>query len=135
VTTVEPFDEELGYRRVVTNEVMRFMQDEVVSCNQVHGWYEEGRTFGDDIALLHSEASEALEAFRTHGAHDVTGSDLPHGDGVILAKPEGVGSEFADVLIRLMDTCDRYDIDLFAEWRRKMDYNWTRPYKHGGRAL
>ena len=50
-------------------------------------------------------------------------------------KPEGVGAEAADVLVRLLDTCIRYDIDLFAEWRRKVNYNWTRPARHGGKAL
>jgi hypothetical protein len=37
---------------------------EVFACNIANGWFEEGRSFGDEIALLHSEISEALEAFR-----------------------------------------------------------------------
>ena len=31
------------------------------------GWYEDERTFGDYIALFHSEVSEALQAYRKTG--------------------------------------------------------------------
>lgn len=48
-------------------------------------------------------------------------------------KPEGVGTEFADVFIRLLDYCARFDVDLEAEYERKMAYNHTRPYRHGNR--
>jgi NTP pyrophosphatase (non-canonical NTP hydrolase) len=124
-------------------EMLSFMASEVGACNKEKGWYDNARTFGDDIALLHSEVSEMLEAFRVHGLSDATEQyehveylDLEH-SGIPLRpiKPEGVGSEAADVLVRLLDTCSRYDIDLFAEWRRKMDYNWTRPIRHGGKRL
>jgi NTP pyrophosphatase (non-canonical NTP hydrolase) len=108
------------------------MQVEVVKNTVEHGWYEEYRTFGEDIALLHSEVSEALEAYRTWGAVDPT---PVHYWGDPLPKPEGVGSEFADVLIRLLDSCARYDIDLEWEYERKAVYNQSRPYKHGGKKL
>lgn len=98
----------------------------VREVNTALGWRKGGNTFGDYIALLHSELSEALEAYRDHRLTDPT---EPNG------KPEGVGSEFADVLVRLLDTCDVYGIDLAAEFDRKIAYNRTRPYQHGGRTL
>lgn len=143
------------------------MQAEVTSWCERKGWKGEGSapvTFGDVIALLHSEASEALEAYRDWGLNDATAAHSPSSHIVICAwrrwvedplvshsrtspaprcdcefgegkKPEGVGSEFADILIRLLDDCDRYGIDLRFEFERKMAYNEKRPYQHGGRIL
>jgi NTP pyrophosphatase (non-canonical NTP hydrolase) len=112
------------------------MTAEVRQVNTALGWREGENTFGDYIALLHSELSEALEAYRDWRLADATRTpfiDTPQWPAV--PKPEGVGSEFADVLIRLLDTCDVYGIDLAAEFDRKLAYNRTRPYQHGGRTL
>jgi NTP pyrophosphatase (non-canonical NTP hydrolase) len=46
-------------------------------------------------------------------------------------KPEGIPIELADVIIRICDTCGQYGIDLDRAIRLKMEYNKTRPYKHG----
>lgn len=120
------------------------MQAEIREVNTANGWYdpaEVARSFGDDIALLHSEVSEMYEAYRAWGLQDATAdvarevvcgeikvSDKP-------PKPEGVGSEAADILIRLLDTCDRHGIDLSAEYERKLAHNRTRGYRHGGKAV
>ena len=46
-------------------------------------------------------------------------------------KPEGIPIELADVIIRIADTCGRYGIDIEHAIKIKMEYNKTRPYKHG----
>ena len=114
------------------------MTAEVREINIEHGWRSpEGgpgsNTFGDYIALLHSEASEALEAFRDWRLRDAT--DHTGDYSADTPKPEGVGSELADVLIRLVDMCDVFGIDLEAEYARKVAYNRGRAFQHGGRTL
>lgn len=107
------------------------MQVEVYQNNVGHGWFEADRSVGDDVALLHTEVSEMFEAFRVTGLSDATGPVRGLRGMEELPKPEGFGSEVADVFIRLLDTCKRRGIDLEWEYERKMAYNRTRPYKHG----
>lgn len=136
---------------------LRAIADEVRQVNIKLGWRApdgglcEGQTFGDYIALAHTELSEALEAYRDHRLADATGEFGPgqcscamseasmnnclmHGPEA-LPRPEGVGSEFADLLIRLVDMADVFGINLEVEYRRKIAYNRTRAYQHGGRTL
>jgi hypothetical protein len=47
------------------------------------------------------------------------------------AKPEGVPSEMADLLIRVLDACCAWDIDIDAAVAEKMAYNEGRPHLHG----
>lgn len=115
------------------------MGQEVYDWALTKGWEpDEKRTFGDICALLHSEISEALEAFRDYGdtAGHVNGwrehiMDADYGDH----KPLGVPSEFADLLIRLVHYAHVLQIDLEREYEAKMAYNQQRPYRHGGKAL
>jgi hypothetical protein len=117
----------------MTLKSLEEMQAEVWAVNESNGWYDSERTVGDDIALLHSEVSEMFEAYRDHGFDDVTAPPLiSNGEN---PKPEGFGSVCADVLIRLLDTCDRRGVNLRAEYERKIAYNKTRGYKHGGKRL
>jgi NTP pyrophosphatase (non-canonical NTP hydrolase) len=96
------------------------------------GWEPDPeRQFGTECALLHTEISEAFEAYRTWGFDDMTPPQ--HLYSPEFAKPEGVGSEFADLLIRLLHYAFVHMIDLEKEYERKMAYNRERPYRHGNK--
>ena len=105
-------------------------------CNKISsekGWNDEPRSFGDLIALLHSEASEALEEFRDGRMFNETYYD-PF-DTKIIKKPEGIPSELADVLIRVFQMCGALDIDIGAAFVEKCAFNRTRPRMHGGKVI
>lgn len=134
-------EEEIQRRKELQlGAVLGEAQEWVVAWTKRKGWFNDGRSFGDDMSLLHSEISEALEAFRERDFeawvdHDGTCLMQSGGACTCTPKPQGVASEFADELIRLLDCCARYDVDLSAEFTRKMQYNETRAFRHGGKAL
>lgn len=170
-----------------------------------HGWWDKEPTFGELVALMHSELSESLEEYRAGRPMvyfmDVNGfvvSDMSERRG---EKLEGIAVELADCIIRILDWAghegvemdrifgavknhyptwevapvqkfgdfisglhnllsmaytDEEDmrgiyfcmvidyiqealkqsgVDLYTVMRAKMEYNRTRPYRHGGKKL
>jgi NTP pyrophosphatase (non-canonical NTP hydrolase) len=105
------------------------LQKEAYEMARIHGWHDKKVTPGEMIALMHSELSEALEEIRN--GHEVTEIYMNVGSD----KPEGVPIELADCVIRILDFCGRYGIDLNYAVALKMIYNDSRPYRHGGKKL
>lgn len=179
-----------------------------------HGFWEPEPTFGELVALMHSELSEALEEYRAGRpmAYKPCGIDrvvcqkeacgFISEDGTceyMKDKPEGIAVELADCVIRILDFLGSASVDIdgiierkknaslevpdnfgdliarlhldlslayeteyrktvsvmklifcimrIQKWeeknrvdllpiiREKMDYNKTRPYRHGGKRL
>ena len=96
----------------------------VKECTKIanqHGWKiywkkngyfrDADLTIGETLALIHSELSEALEAYRD--------DDI-----------QGFSEEIADTLIRIFHLVGDLGIDIEKHLQTKMDKNRERPYKH-----
>jgi len=64
------------------------------------------------LALIHTEVSEATDAYKK-------GESVEH-----------VGEELIDAIIRILHLCSALDLDAEALFRAKMQRNWERPYKY-----
>lgn len=85
-----------------------------------HGWWDEPRSFGDIVALCHCDKETQCEV---------------DGKPEHSCKPEGIATEMVDCLIRILDWCGKEGVDVEAVLAQKHEYNRTRPYRHGGKAL
>ncbi|MDY0095388.1 MAG: nucleotide pyrophosphohydrolase [Candidatus Vecturithrix sp.] len=79
-----------------------------------HGWWESSRPIPELLCLVHSEVSEALEAYRN--------------DDLNMFR-----EEVADIIIRCLDMSCALNIDIESEILRKHGINKSRPYRHGGK--
>jgi len=85
---------------------------DVANWREKKGFITSWDNMLEKLCLVHSEVSEAAEAYR---------------------KDEKIAFniEIADIFIRLMDICGTLGIDIESEIINKMQYNRTRPFKHG----
>lgn len=114
------------------------LSDRVHQAAVDNGWYDQDneRSFPEHLCLFHSEISEALEEYRKGCGPTVTYYKTDPIDGKPLsAKPEGIPTELADLLIRVLDTCGHYGIDIDHAVEMKLAYNATRGHRHGGKVI
>src|SRR5258708_6615616 len=86
-----------------------------------HGFYDEPESDAGRIALIHGEASEALEALRK----------IPFPKDEHCPKFDNFIIELADIVIRVADFSEAKGYDLEAAIIAKHEFNKTRPYLHG----
>lgn len=127
-------------------EIKKFAEEANINAVN-HGWWNgSGRSFGELIALCHFELSEALEEYRAGHAPDETYYACKKNANIAFscngkceecqyAKMEGVPSELADVVIRVLDMAEYYGIDIEKALMEKHEFNKIRSYRHGGKTL
>ncbi len=98
------------------------LQREVHRIAVEHGWWERERVPGEVLMLAVTELAEAMEAIRE--------GDPPSDKIPDFSKLE---EELADTVIRILDFAGARGYDLQGALRAKIDYNETRPYRHGGK--
>lgn len=104
--------------------VFQSLGAEIVEINTANGWNVTRRSDWHDntykvpavLALIHSEVSEALEAYRKDDAANFL-------------------EELADIVIRVLDCSHGLEMDLAAAIQAKVEKNRHRAYKHGGKRL
>lgn len=125
---------------------LRAIARRVYETSASKGFHDSGpHAMGDLAALLHTEVSEFYEEHRAgrqpgevYHVGTITKDRIPYlpgADGLALAeagiKPEGIGVELADLLIRILDTAEEMGIDIAYLVQLKDTFNRTRPHKHG----
>jgi NTP pyrophosphatase (non-canonical NTP hydrolase) len=90
--------------------------EEVRATTEEKGFETSMDNFPQKIALIHSEASEALEDYRK-------------------GREDHIPEELADIVIRVMDLAEGIDADLPEELLAKIEENTERDTQHGGRKI
>jgi len=112
--------------------------------NVKRGFYDDPKEIGTVLMLIVTELAEAMEAYRGGNRlgserleamqwdsaldEDFSQEDINQFKEVVKDTFE---DEIADTIIRLFDLCGWLGIDIHKHIMLKLNYNSTRPYKHG----
>lgn len=104
-------------------ETLTQLAQRVRKINGANGWkirawgiVEDSRSIPTCLALVHSEVSEALEAYRNDDRN-------------------GFAEELADIVIRVLDIAAFLKINLDEEIAAKLEKNKSRGFRHGGKKV
>lgn len=131
-------DDSLLYKAAVA-DTLDELADDAHANSRAHGFWDDhdGHPHVSQIPtklmLIVTEVAEAMEVVRdaptaVEDEHDyIRKTWYREADG----KPEGFGSELADIIIRVLDLAAAYKVDIGGVLVEKMAFNSGRPHKHG----
>ena len=122
-------------------EGLRKLAESIHDGNVEKGFWDDERQIGTLLMLIVSELAEAMEVHRKTGAvatplYSVVGALSSLEDEEFKRAFEAnfkdtFWDEIADAIIRLLDLCGKYGVDIDRHVSYKLRYNSMRPHKHG----
>jgi len=118
------------------NDLNKLAQ-EIYAGNRLRGFDAAGENIGQSLMLVVSELGEALEAHRKGRYADIDAFEakMKINAGFCPAFTSHIKDTFEDEiidsLIRLFDLCGALNIDIERYMPLKLEFNSTRPYRHG----
>lgn len=109
------------------------MQAYIAEWAERKGWGFDGTSIPEKLMLIVSELSEALEEYRHGNPPHITYYKANTMETGEILKPEGIPSEMADAVIRILHFCGNFKFSLQDAIVHKMAYNEKRPPRHGGK--
>ena len=126
-SAIDANNEYLGWNTKTVDEVLSKCIKDGILVENFHTMVQQiklARTEDQWAILAVTEIAEAYEEHRN-------GKPLVY-DGE-NGKPEGLAIEYADALIRILHWFARHNLSASRVVAMKMNYNITRPYRHGNK--
>lgn len=131
----------MSYIDKTTINMMNELRDKIYQNAKDKGFWDKERNMGESLMLIVTELAEALEVHRASGQlkeftegqklslEKMNDEEFPETFSIMVK--DSFNDEMADVLIRVLDLCGGYNIDIDWHVKMKMRYNATRERLHG----